>query len=272
MDIKYRTYSKGVPPRKVKLDLPGWAGNKVDNVGQPFQCKPWVDAATYGLELIYPFDTEVEITSKNGISEFHYSNNEEWKEFKFPEGIPFQNFTPNHFGFTSSMDIQTPEGYGTMILPHPRYYTDTTGTVPLPAQGFLESDWWPKVFFIAFKAPLEGQRYVFRKGEGIAQFIFVPKEPNYNVVKMTSEEENHRSLMDKIISRFGSQIATKNWKDDNGLIFDNKYKVLSSICKKEGVSGVEQRLFQIDENQSKEEELSKLQRRNKMQRRLLRRK
>lgn len=265
VNIKYRTWNKGIPPRPIKLEIPGWAGQKHWNSGQPHHCKPFIDGATYGLELIYPYDTEVTVIAQDGVSEFLCNSKEEWKDSQFP----FQNFAPNHFGFTSSLDIQTEEGIGTMILPHPRYYTDMKGDVPLPVHGLIESDWWPKIFFLAFRAPLNNQKYIFRQGEGFAHLIFVPKEVEYNIHKMTSEEEKQRKLAEQTLSKYGQKIATRVWKDEDGQAFDNKYKVLSGLAKKKGAQFVAEALNNIEIFDSEKKTKDAVARKNKMKRRLI---
>lgn len=228
INVKYRTWNKGVPPKPIKVQVPGWAGEKNYETGQPWHCKPFVDGATYGLEIIYPFETEVIVSSDNGIAKFEYKTDEEWKTL--PSGVvPFANFARNHFGFTSSLDIKTEPGYGTLILPHPRFFTDTTGDVPVPSLGLIESDWWPKIFFIAFKCPLNGTKYVFRKGEGIAQVLIVEKSIEYEMNKMSPAEETERHNHEIAITLNAGKIATRKWKDADGNTFDNKYRVLSSM-------------------------------------------
>lgn len=250
INLRYRTWFKGLPPRPIKLEIPGWAGEKNWDVGQPWHCKPFRDGSTYGLELVYPFDTEVTVSTKNGELVFTGDFTEEKKIAPGQDWErPFSSFAPYHFGFTSSLDIQTDEGYGTMILPHPRYYTDRTGTVPLVVGGMIESDFWPRVFFIVFKSPLEGQTYIFRKGEPYANLMFVPKNVKYNIDHMTQEEEKSRQDMEKILADFPQAIATNTWKTKDGETFDNKYKVLSSIAKQKGEEGVCQHLKEMRSNE-----------------------
>jgi hypothetical protein len=227
VNIKYRNWLFDMPPQRTKMQIPGWAGEKHWEEGQPWHCKPFADAATYGLELIYPFKTEVLVTNEDGEIKFHSDSTSEWDDRGIP--FPFKNFAPGHFGFTSSVDIKTEPGYGVLISPHPRFFTDTTDTVPVPSIGLLESDWWPKIFFIAYRAPYEGRKYVFRQGEGVAQLMIVPKEIHYNIEKMSKEEEKERASQEQSISKLGKQIATKKWTDKNGFMFDNKYKVLSQM-------------------------------------------
>lgn len=272
INFKYRTWWKGIAPKKIKLETPGWAGEK-SKTAQPWHCKPFIDASTYGFELIYPFKTEVEVTSKNGECFFNgdFEANEEHHDFysNTPSKKPFANFAKNHFGFTSSLDIQTDEGFGTMILPHPRFYTDRTGTVPCPVSGFLETDFWPRIFFVVFKAPLEGEKYVFRYGEPYAQILILPKSVDYNYREMTNKEESYRNKIDNVINQCAKKIATKFWKDSNNYDFDNKYKVLSNMAKKIGVDNLYKRLEEIQNDSHVEEQTFQNIRESKFKRRLV---
>jgi len=144
-----------------------------------------------------------------------------------------------------------------MILPHPRFFTDRSGTVPIPSQGLIESDWWPKIFFIPFKAPLPNQRYVFRKGEGIAQLLFLPKNPTYQIQQMNKQEAKEREQQEFQMAKCSGLLATRTWADANGHTFDNKYKVLSNLARKEGQSAVREKIadcFEQVETKIKEQE------------------
>ena len=72
--LKYRSLFKGLSPKPIKLEIPGWAGeqNKHTNGDkpQPWHCPPFIEAATYGLELCYPFETECRV--KNTIFQFNF--------------------------------------------------------------------------------------------------------------------------------------------------------------------------------------------------------
>ena len=74
LEIKYRTYYKGIPPKKIKLKIPGWSGDSKDYGDgakpQPWHCVPFVEGSTYGLELIYPFETECVVTREDGKIKF----------------------------------------------------------------------------------------------------------------------------------------------------------------------------------------------------------
>ena len=169
MTIKYRLSGKALPPRPITMKLPGWAGSanlRMENGSQPqpWHCKPFTDASTYGLELIYQYETECHIINDSGTSRI------QWDFMKEPGGIvaPTEfSFTvprpPRFFSFATSIDIQAPPGYVTRVEPHPRFYTDDTDTVPCAIGGHLPG-WWPKNAFVVFKVPPRGHRAIFRKG------------------------------------------------------------------------------------------------------------
>src|SRR5687767_59867 len=74
IELKYRCWYKGVPPKPIKLQIPGWAGDSHGHSNgdkpQPWHCPPFVEGATYGLELIYPFETEVSVRNVDGKIKF----------------------------------------------------------------------------------------------------------------------------------------------------------------------------------------------------------
>jgi hypothetical protein len=243
IEIKFRTWFKGTPPQRIKLQIPGWAGEKGysnNSKPQPWHCKPFVDASTYGLELIYPFKNECVVrTDHNDITTFEgdFSAEEQITGIKMP---PFMSFAPHHYGFTSSLDLKTTPGIVTRIEPHPSFYTDRTGTVPIPVAGHIESEWWSRIFFIAFKAPLPGQCHVFKPNQPYAQLLFLPKEVDYKVEHMTPEEIATRQMRDEQLGKHGSLLCTRHYTDHLGHKFDNKYKTMSKINDKDGEQGVDQ--------------------------------
>lgn len=243
MKIKFRRWFKGIPPRRIKLEIPGWAGHNHDHnngaIPQPWHCPPFVEGSTYGLELIYPFDTECHIKNIDGniIIEGDFSKEEAACGIKLP---PFASFAPNHYGFTSSMDIMAPPDHVVRLEPHPRFYTDATGTAPCAVAGNLQTEWWPRVFFVVFKSPFPGQEHIFKKDEAFAQILIVPKRVDYEIEEMTPQEIKQRTAQEKHIDKFGKDFIAKSaWIDYKGNKFDNKYKVLSNAFAAKGHEGVE---------------------------------
>jgi Flp pilus assembly protein TadD len=238
--LKYRTFGQGLPPRPIRLEIPGWAGDasKMEDgsVPQPWHCNPFVEASTYGLELIYPYDTECQVINEGGEIRI------EWDFAREAEsgvtGGEFVQFAPHHYGFNASLDLQAPPGHVLRLEPHPRYFTDRTGTVPCPIIGHLQTEWWPKLFFVAFKAPLPGQRHIFRQGEAYAQAIVVPDRAFYRVEAMTQQEADDRLALESSLSGAKDYIAEHIWHDHRGQTFNNQYKVLTRIFHTHGADGV----------------------------------
>jgi len=240
MKIKYRTWGNADPPRPIKLQIPGWAGSHRDHetgcTPQPWHCIPFVEGSTYGLEIIYPFDYETRVTNNGGQSVFTGKFFD--KDYDLSKGpAPFSNFAPGHFGFTSSVDLKVPDDHVVRIEPHPRFFTDTTGTCPIAVPGHIQP-WWCRIFFLVFKSPLPNETHVFSKGDGIAQILIVPKKPNYEVQEMTPEEKLERAFIDNKIVDLHSSLAKHVWKDHNGNQFDDKYKQLQSAYNKDGMNGI----------------------------------
>lgn len=243
--IKYRTWYKGMPPRRIKLEIPGWAGDSLGHSNgdkpQAWHCQPFVDGSTYGLELIYPFDAECRVSVVNGKLNFSgdFDNEAPWADglnSKKPPP-PFAAFAPGHYGFTSSLDIQPPDDCIVRLEPHPRFYTDDTGTVPIAVAGHLQS-WWPKIFFVVFKAPTNGQVHIFRKGEPYAQVLILPRRIDYEIREMTPEENQERGNLDRRINHLKDYIPQNVWVDYIGNAFDDKYKQLSTAFCKNGIDGI----------------------------------
>jgi hypothetical protein len=237
MEIKYRTWHKAVAPKPLKLQIPGWAGvfNQHSNgdESQPWHCLPFIEASTYGLELIYPFESDCCVYLKDNKVIFDGDFSKEQKECSNVQLPPFMNFTENHFGMTSALDIKVPEGYVLRTECHPRFYTDITNTVPCCLPGHIQTEWWPKIFFVVFKNPTPGQTIVFKKGEPYGQILIVPRKTHYEIKEMTRSEILQRNLVDNKIEKHCKKFA-KTWQDNSGQIFDDKYKVLSSVFLKKG--------------------------------------
>src|SRR5688572_28765741 len=221
LQIKYATYAKALPPQPIRLKTPGWAGaaDKMEDgsAGQPWHCLPFVEASTYGLELIYQFDTQCQVINDNGLVRF------DWDYSKEPggdlTGAEFATFFPKeaskYYLFTTRIDIQAPPGYVIRTEPHPRFFTDAINTVPCAIIGHLQTEWWARKLFVVFKVPSPGQRHIFRKGEPYAQIIFVPQRLNYELIKMTPEEEAHRRKLDVQIETARLQIADNVWHNSS---------------------------------------------------------
>jgi len=252
LELSYRVLNPALPPRRVKLGIPGWAGDDVPAEDgakpQPWHCKPFIDAASYGIELVYGFETECRVTSGAGGS-IHFEGdftaeiergNESGQKMTHPFGV----FAPHHYGMTAGVDLMPPQGHVLRIEPHPRFFTDRTGEVPCAVPGHLER-FWPRMFFVVFKAPAPGQTHVFRLGEPFAQALVVPAQVTYGLEAMEPEQVLDRKTQDRQMTATGFLLAKHIWNADSGLMFDDKYKQLLRIFRAGGMEGVRNHLRQV---------------------------
>jgi len=245
LEIKYRTAHKALPPQPIRMKMPGWGGSpeiRMENGSepQPWHCPPFVEGATYGIELVYHYETACHVVNDNGTVRF------EWDYAKEPGGIAgpdeFGLFAPKptkFYSFGTSLDLQAPPGYVLRTNPHPRYFTDDSGTVPLALVGHVQTEWWAKKLFVVFRAPPRGHRHIFRKGEPYVQVLFVPQRMTYDTIPMGPEEEARRRQLDDDINLSKPYIAKHVWHNPAGSEFSDHYKVLSRTYTRDGLEGVE---------------------------------
>lgn len=253
MEVKYRTWHTAQPPRPIKLQMPGWSGKdrRHDNGAepQPWHCPPFVDASTYAHELVYPYKSECVVKRVGGELVFEGDFSEEpWSIAENGETVmgnqpkkrtpPMMSFAAGHYGMSSGLDMEPPEGYVIRTEPHPRFYTDDTGTVPCLLAGHIQR-WWSRIFFVVFKAPREGETQIFRPGEPYGQVLFVPQKNPVHFEHFSPEEARGREFREKRIGDHGKKIANHSWYDNKMQSFDDKYKVLSSAYAKGGYEGVD---------------------------------
>src|SRR5579864_3348805 len=133
MDIKYRMTNPGLAPRRTKMEIPGWAGERQPRAEgsreQVWHCVPFSVGAVYGIELFYPYDNELRATTRGGklILEGDFGPS--------PDGglqwPPFRTFGDIYYTYQILLDLKPPKGFAIRTEPHPRFYADTTGTVPI---------------------------------------------------------------------------------------------------------------------------------------------
>lgn len=246
LKIKYCAYDKAIPPQQIRMSAGGWGGlpQKMEDGSepQPWHCLPFVEASTHGLELIYPYETECHVVNENGAIRFDWDFARE--SGGQLTGGEFVTFFPKeasrYYLFNTSLDIQAPPGHVLRTEPHPRFFTDDTGTVPLAMIGQVQTEWWPKRFFVVFRVPAPGHRHVFRKGEPYVQLLIVPQRVSYELTRMTPEEEKRRRDLEHSIILSAPEIATNVWRNPAAYEFSNHYKVLAGAFTREGLPAVEQ--------------------------------
>ena len=71
LTIKYTTYAEVREPQPIRIANVPWAGApqmkmKDGSEPQPWHCLPFVEGSTYGLEFVYPYETECHVIGENG--------------------------------------------------------------------------------------------------------------------------------------------------------------------------------------------------------------
>lgn len=68
--IKFRMCGDDLRPRRTKLEIPGWSGKperRADGSQEyAWHCVPFSEAATYGVEVFYPYENELRVTTRDG--------------------------------------------------------------------------------------------------------------------------------------------------------------------------------------------------------------
>src|SRR5882724_6387044 len=76
LEIKYFTYDEAPPLRPIRMSVPGWSGPPQKMVDgsepQPWHCLPFTEGSTYGLELLYPYETECHVVNEGGRVRFDW--------------------------------------------------------------------------------------------------------------------------------------------------------------------------------------------------------
>jgi hypothetical protein len=254
MNLKYRTIFENFILQKIQLQINDWAGSKKNDKKeikvQPFMCKPYAEAATYGFELIYPYETTVEVDNTNGV--FKFITTDDWandqSSIKKIGNIPIGQISDQHFGINTGLDIKAPRNHILRIEPHPAFFGKDNYPCAIP--GHLETDWWSSLFFVVFKAPAENTKLVFYKGMPIAQCFILPKNNKFIPALMSEKEAEQRRIDFSTIHKNRNKIS-QNYKDANGNIFDHTYKSISNYVNNYGIKGFKNFIKNLQTNFTK---------------------
>lgn len=221
--VKYRSVNPRLVPRRTKLEVPGWAGENEPRANgsheHPWHCIPFSEAARAGIEVLYPYDDELRVTVRDGVMRFEGDFGAD--DARRP---PFRDFGAEYFTYQILLDLKVEEGLAIKVEPHPRFFTDTTGTAPIAVPAVLRH-WWPMINFLVFKAPLEGQTHVFRPGEPFVQFSIVHPDEKLDLVAMNEEEAAERELQSRRIYASRKTLsADTEWLSSTDTVFDGTYR------------------------------------------------
>ena len=233
LTVKYRSINPDLRPRRTKLEIPGWAGEpepRTDGSHEyPWHCIPFSEAARAGIEVPYPYDEELRVTTKDGSLTFEgdFSDGPE-PDARRP---PFRSFGKQYYTYQILLDVKVEQGFAIKVETHPRFYTDSTGTVPIAVPAVLRH-WWPMVFFVVFKSPAEGQTHIFRPDEPVLQITIVQEDAKFELVEMSEEEAAERELQSRRIYASRETLsADTQWTSSTNTVFDGTYRRLFGAAK-----------------------------------------
>jgi hypothetical protein len=238
--VKYRLVEPRLRPRRTKLEMPGWGGKpeprKDGSHEQVWHCMPFTEGAQYGIEVFYPYDNELRVTKRDGrvALDGDFGPAPE-SDLQWP---PFRAFGENYYTYQLLLDLQVGDDMAVRSEPHPRYYTATNDDVPLAVPALLRTSWWPMISFVVFKAPPEGVTHVFRPGEPFMQMIFVPAEPQFELVEMSVEEAAEREMRGRRIHASRETLSKETeWTSSTNTVFDGTYRHILRAAKAKAKEG-----------------------------------
>ena len=228
--VKYRSHHANLKPRRTRLEVPGWAGlnePRADGSHEyPWHCVPFSEAARAGIEVLYPHEDELRVSVKKG--ELWFDGDFGAQDARRP---PFRSFGDEYYTYQLLLDLKVEENFAIKVETHPRFYTDTTGTVPIAVPAVLRH-WWPMVFFVVFKTPAEGQTHVFRPGEGMLQITVVTADQKLDLIEMPEEEAAERELQsERIYASRSTLSADTQWTSATNTVFDGTYRKIFGAAK-----------------------------------------
>jgi hypothetical protein len=232
--VKYRLHREGTAPRMTEVPVPGWGGDaqpRADgNHEQVWHCTPFSEGARYGMELTYPFEQELRVSTFRGKVRLEA----DWGPAPLGGLMwpPFRSFGEGFYSHQQVLDLKVPPGFAVRFETHPRFYAAGVDDVPLAVPALIRTSWWPMVFFLIFKAPPKGVTHVFRKGEPYAHMIVIPEEPDLVLEEMGEEEAAERELQARRIhaSRDALSEGTR-WVSSTKTVFDGTYRHMLRAAK-----------------------------------------
>lgn len=221
--VKWRSLDPRLAPRRTKLPVPGWGGEDVPRADgaleQPWHCIPFTEAATGGIELLFPYDVELHVHGREDGPAFETVG-------AGGEEPPFRRFGAPYYTWQCLLDLRVEDGFAVKVETHPRFYTDTTGSVPVAVPALIRP-WWPMIYFAVFKTPPRGQTHIFRPGEPFIQFSVVSPDDKPDLVAMDEAEAAERAVQaERIYTSRKTLGADSEWTSATDTVFDGTYRRL----------------------------------------------
>ena len=232
-EVKFRTREPRLAPRRTRLEIPGWAGEREPRADgsqeYAWHCTPFSEGAQYGIELFYPYDNELVVSTRDGELRLEGDFGPCPEEgLQWP---PFRNFGNSYYTYQILLDLKVEPGFAIRTEPHPRFFTDRTGACPIAVPALIRH-WWPMMFFMVFKSPEEGRQHIFRPGEPFAQVIVLPEEAPFDIVEMSPEEAAEREMQARRLHASRDRLSEGSRSlSRTETIFDGSYRFMLRAAK-----------------------------------------
>lgn len=238
--VKYRLFEPRLNPRRTRMEVPGWSGQpeprKDGSHEYGWHCMPFVEGAQYGIEVFYPYDNELRVTRRDGrvVLESDWGPDPE-TGVNWP---PFRSFGDDYYTYQLLLDLKVPDDMAVRTEPHPRFYTSATDDVPLAVPALLRTSWWPIISFVVFKTPPEGRVHVFRPGEPFMQILFLPADPQIDLVPMDEDEAAEREMRSRRIHASRETLGKASmWTSSTNTVFDGTYRQILRAARAKAKAG-----------------------------------
>jgi len=225
--VKYRLFEPRLAPRRTKIMVPGWAGDKEPRRSgsheQAWHCLPFIEGTQAGIEVFYPYDNELRVT--RGPNGPHFEGDFGPSPRTGIQWPPFRSFGSQYYTYQLLLDLKVEPGMSMRTEPHPRYYTSADDDVPLAVPAALRTEWWPMIAFVVFKTPPAGVTHVFRPGEPFMQILLLPAETPFQLVPMDAQEAAEREVQSRRIHASRATLAQDTtWTSSTHTVFDGTYR------------------------------------------------
>lgn len=187
----------------------------------PSHCRPWIDANSYGLILLFPYMASVSVEGREGdvpIVEIDSGP----KRLRYRDII--SNFSRTHFGLATQYCLLTEPGIGLFISRVPDGYPSPAE----PVRGLIETWWYPKPLFLVFEAPLPSQRITFRYGDPLCTLMPVLCE-TATTREMTPAEAEQFRINRQQYEEYLAHHPDLRWTSAEGEGFSRQYKLYANL-------------------------------------------
>ena len=225
--VKYRLFEPRLNPRRTRMAVPGWSGEpeprRDGSHEYGWHCMPFVESAQYGIELFYPYDNELRVSRRDGRVVLDSAwGPDPGSGINWP---PFRSFGDDYYTYQLLLDLKVADDLAVRTEPHPRFYTSAADDVPIAVPALLRTSWWPIISFVVFKTPSEGRVHVFRPGEPFMQIVFLPAEPDFELVPMDEQEAAEREMRSRRIYASRETLGKPStWTSSTNTVFDGTYR------------------------------------------------